>query len=210
MSRGIHADLITAIATDTIRPRMLVFMDFPSAARRFWTGVGNLSWGGNTYQGAGDLLTITEVSEVVGVEARGAQVVLSGIDQNNLSDALAENYRRKALKYWLALVNKDRSIIGDPVLLFSGKMSKATIYEGGQSSTIEMVAENDLAGFNRAKELRWNDQDQRRLHPGDSFFKFLASSQDRKVPWGRAGALDNPRTFIPPNEDEYNPGLFDG
>ena len=63
MSRGLSSGMQTAAAATTVRPAILGYFDFASDVVRIWTGVGSLSWGGNTYLGMGDFLSIERVIE---------------------------------------------------------------------------------------------------------------------------------------------------
>ena len=70
---------------------------------QIWTGLGNLSLDGNTYTGAGDLLGISSVGESIDISARGATITLSGIPQNILADADAEEMEAKRREITLAI-----------------------------------------------------------------------------------------------------------
>ncbi|MDB4507523.1 hypothetical protein N9064_01375 [bacterium] len=67
MSRTLTTSMRDALVADTVRPIYLVRMVFDSsespAELNLWSGVGDLSYGGETYLGVGDLLGISEIKE---------------------------------------------------------------------------------------------------------------------------------------------------
>ena len=67
MSRTLTTSMRDALVADTVRPIYLVRMEFDSsespAELNLWSGVGDLSYGGETYLGVGDLLGISEIKE---------------------------------------------------------------------------------------------------------------------------------------------------
>ena len=58
-----------------------------------WTGLGNLTVGGITYIGTGNMLQISEVKETADIAVAGATLTLSGIPTEILALALQEPYQ---------------------------------------------------------------------------------------------------------------------
>jgi hypothetical protein len=79
MSRNIDSTLAAGLANANIQPFILAALTFKSGTVWVWSGVGSLTWGGNTYLGVGSLGTISAISEGTSVQADGMTVTLSGI-----------------------------------------------------------------------------------------------------------------------------------
>ena len=79
MSRNIDSTLAAGLANANIQPIILAALTFASGVVYVWSGVGDLVWGGNTYQGVGALGSISAISEGSSVQADGMTLTLSGI-----------------------------------------------------------------------------------------------------------------------------------
>tara|TARA_R100000988_G_scaffold100173_2_gene70301 strand:+ start:519 stop:1421 length:903 start_codon:yes stop_codon:yes gene_type:complete len=90
LNRGLDSTYRALARSDLIAPAVLVEALFDSGQIRFWTGLGDLVVGGVTYNGAGELLSISPTSETQNVRANGAQIGLTGISSALVSIALNE------------------------------------------------------------------------------------------------------------------------
>jgi hypothetical protein len=184
MSRGLSSAFKTAAAAGHVRPALLGYFNFSGGAVRLWTGIGDLSWGGNTYTGAGDLVTVEPVQETNEVRANGLSFRLNGMPSAMVTRILAENYRGRACTLWLALFDASGAIIADPLMLFSGRMDQCLLNDPGDSCTITVTAESRLVDLQRPRERRRTDEDQQNLFSGDLGLEFVVGLQDRELLWG--------------------------
>lgn len=185
MSRNLTTAFKTAITSNHIRPLILITAVFDSETLRFWNGVNDLSFGGDTYIGAGKLLNIKSIVETQKIEARGIEIQLTGLSTDLISIALAEDYQGRTITVDLALVDSSGSIILDPYRWFSGKANVMTIKDGPITGTILLTAENDLVSLLRINERRRTPEDQKLTYAGDTFFDFVIAQQSRDLIWGR-------------------------
>lgn len=79
----------------------------------------------------------------------------------------------------------DRDLLGDPILLFDGRLDTGTIEDGGDRSAIILSYESRLIDLERARERRYTDEDQRIDYPEDAGFAYVAALQDQVFTWGR-------------------------
>jgi hypothetical protein len=184
MSRDITSGFQTGITAAVLTPIILIEGYFDSGTMYLWSGVGDLSYGGNTYVGAAGILGVTDVVETSKIEARGASFTMQGIPTSYLSLALSENYQDRAVVQRLALLDSAGAIISNPYTFFSGKMDVMTIADGGESATITVTAENDLIALKRANERRRTPEDQKLTYAGDTFFDQVARLQELDITWG--------------------------
>ncbi len=210
MSRGLSTAYKAAAAAGNVTPALLGYFNFSGGAVRIWTGLGDLSWGGNNYTGGGDLVAVDPVQETNEVRANGLNFRLNGMPSAMVTRILAENYRGRACKLWLALFDSSAAIIADPLLLFSGIMDQCMLNDSGDTCSITVTAESRLVDLQRPRERRRTTIDQQGLFSGDLGFDYVAGLQDREVVWGGGtsgaggissppasanGSVNGPRTF---------------
>jgi hypothetical protein len=85
---------------------LMVLGDFPSGALAMFTGPGELVFEGNTYLGAGRLLTIGAASSSAGDEKGGLTISLSGASAEIISLAENEDFQRHRIK-----MDRSRAVI---------------------------------------------------------------------------------------------------
>lgn len=183
MSRNISTALGAAVSASEVSPILLVYLDFAAGPVRVWSGLGDLSWGGFTWQGVGSLGQIEPLSESQNFVANGATLKLSGIPSDLIALALGQHYQgRKAVIYFGAL-NAAGAVIVDPVAMFGGSMDTMEIDEGGETSTISVRVESEAVSLKIAREWRYTHEDQRIDYPADTFFRYVAGLQDKQIVW---------------------------
>ena len=207
MSRGLSSAYKTAAAAGLVRPALLGHFDFSGGIVRVWTGLGDLSWGGNTYTGLGDLVGVSPVQESNEIRANGLQFTLNGIPSAQVTRILSESYRGRAAKLWLALFDSTPAIIADPLLLFSGRMDQARLQDTGETATIVITAESRLVDLQRSRERRRTDEDQKSLFSGDRGLEYIAGLQDKQITWGGGTATAGPAAA--PREKGYTGRAYD-
>ena len=189
MSRTLTAPVSTACAAEQVRIAYLVEFSFDSGPLRMWTGQGDFDWvaAGKVFLGLGELLAVSGVEETQRVEANGITVTVSGISSTNIAYALAENYRNRRARVWLALFDLvTDALIADPVSIFAGRMDTMQITDAGASAQIRIACESKLIDLQRARERRYTHEDQTDLYPGDLGLQYVAGLQEREVAWGKA------------------------
>lgn len=181
MSRTVPAAILTALSQPQVEPFYAVEAQFTGGTVRLWTGYGDRQIEGNTYTGAGSLLSISGLDEVADLSAKSITVTLSGIDETVLALALAEPYQRRKLRVLFGVVGNSAS-----VELFSGQMNTMTIEDSGETSTVSILVDSKLVELERASNRRYTSESQKSRHAGDTFFDYVAKLQDKQLVWGRA------------------------
>ena len=158
----------------------LVFMDFLDAPKRWWTGYGDLEVGGFTWQGLGDLISISPISTSYQVSNSKASFELAATaEMLSLALATKSRVRDRAVTISLQLFAMEDVTVGpndiqrgQPVgsafALFNGTMQKMPwSAEGPSSRTIRMECVGLFFRRNAAARGRWTDSDQQARYPGD-------------------------------------------
>lgn len=185
MSRNLTAGMVTQITADALRPIVLIKGEFDSGDLNLWSGIGSLSWDGDTYTGAGNLLTLSKVTENNLVDAQNTTFQLSGLNAGILSTALTEDYQGRPISAWFAAITDAGALVADPYLFFKGQMDVMSPVVGGVTMTISMSCESRNIDIGRAKESRYTSECQKALSGGDLGLDFVTAMQDAQVIWGR-------------------------
>jgi len=198
MSRDL-SKIQNVIELDEIFPFFAVDLEFgtevldfggtiiPSTNLYFWTGLGEINHGGNVYTGAGQFLTVSNVTETADLRAAGATISLSGLPSEIVALALQQPYQGRIcrIKFGMLNANKNKTITedgigitledtsdvdntaGDPEVmidLFVGYMDEMNIQENPESSTISLSVENKLIDLQRAKTTRYTSEFQKKKY----------------------------------------------
>lgn len=183
MTRTVTAAVVTEVQKAKTRPILFVELDFTSGFTRMWTGIGDFTWDGKTWNGVGDLLGISPVEETDELRSAGLTVQLSGIPSALLATALGEDYQGRSAKVWLGFLDAAYVLIVDPVLLWAGRMDIMEIDEGAETSVISMRMESNFSALKRPKLRRLTREDLQIDFPGDKGLDFIAGLQDKQVIW---------------------------
>lgn len=183
--RDLSAQMQAMATSDVVRPIMLITLEFATTLR-LWNGIGDLSQGGNTYTGVGDLIQVSEMGESTDISAKGCNITLSGVNQSLVTKAKSEDYQGRNVTIELGALDDTGDVISDPVVIFKGFMDVMSITEGGEYSTINLSVENSLILFDKAKVRRYTDNDQKIDHPTDEGFAFVSKIQNKQLIWGRS------------------------
>ena len=90
MSRNLTVAFATALADQSLRPVIFFEGQFATGWVRIWSGLGSLTWNGQTWAGAGSLLGIGGIDETGEVVAGGTAVSLSGVPLDLVQMAIEE------------------------------------------------------------------------------------------------------------------------
>jgi hypothetical protein len=147
----------------------------------FWSGIGDLELDGNTYTGAGDLISISEIRESSDIAAYGAQLTLSGIPNELVELALQEPYQGRKANVRFGVVTPPSTYTVFTV--FSGEMDQMDINMGPETTTISLDVESRLIDLERPRIRRYTDGDQRARFPNDRGLEFLTRLQSESLNW---------------------------
>jgi hypothetical protein len=185
MARTATAGMQAALSGAHVRPVLLVDLDLDGGALRLWSGIGDLTWGGDVFAGAGTLLGVSGVRETAEDRANGCQFTLSGIEASVISAALTEEYQGRDAAGYIGAIADDGSLIADPVAFFKGFMDVLDHEDGGETATLSVSCETKWAPLMRANVRRWTPEDQHLISDTDQGLDQVAALQDVEVVWGR-------------------------
>jgi hypothetical protein len=184
MPRSVTPAFAAAVAAGTVRPALLVEALFDSGALRLWTGIGDLTWNGETWTGAGTALAVEAIGERGDVQALGTSVTLSGIPSALVALALAEPYQGRMVRIWQALLDDAGAVVADPDERFGGRCDVMSISDDALTATITMTVESRMIDLQRPRMRRYTHADQQIAHPLDRGLEYVATIQDQQIKWG--------------------------
>lgn len=204
--KAIPASFSERLAAVEKRPFYAVEIDFDTAPLYLWTGVGNISSGGKTYLGTGELLNISGLDEVADMSAKGATITLSGLDPALISTALQEPYQGRECRIFFGMMPTETEYLltesgevlttesGEPIgieqntamsLVFAGRVDRMPISSDGQTASITVTVESRWVDLERPKVRRYTHENQISRFPNDTFFSFVADLQHKRIEWGK-------------------------
>lgn len=184
MARELHADVVTALATDMLRCAAFVKMEFDSGDVNVWSGVGVKTMGSDDYTGLGNLGAISAVTEGTGLDANEVDFTLSGIPSAYLELALAEPYKYKPITLYMAFLDGGGEVIGDSFILFKGTMDVMNIKEGAETSTITVRAESILKALDYTGTRKFSVHSHQIDYPEDKYFNMQNVIQNQELIFG--------------------------
>jgi len=139
------------------------------------------------WEGAGGLISISDVQRSLGLTVNTVQIVLSQIDPQaeQIIRGLEPKYARVELfRGWLDPVS--RLLVAPARARFVGFLDGAPIVtpaEGGEGS-ISLTCASYTQEFTRSNTSKRSDADQRLRDPNDAFFQHVATVGDWEINWG--------------------------
>jgi hypothetical protein len=184
MTRDIDASTQAAAEAATIHPVLFVKLEFDSGDVLVHSELGDLSFGGDTYTGIGQLGSIGTAEEVSDLSRTPISLTLSGIPLSLHSALLNEYYQgRRGTVYLGYLDLTTRQLVADPTIIYRGRIDTDDIQQD-QTFTITLSMENRFASWDRPLTRRYNNADQQGRFPGDKGLQFVEQSTEKDVVWG--------------------------
>jgi hypothetical protein len=190
MPRAMSSADLTALQSSNLQPVVFVQITFNSTTIYLWSGIGSISWNGQTWTGLGSLLGMSPIEDGATVEARGMSITLSGLDATLISNCLSDFGLGLPATVYFGM-RSSGSIISSPIDAWSGRVDRPDISVSGQEATITINLESRLLDMNNAVDRRLTNQDQQMTWPGDLGLQFVDALQERTLFWGQQATTTN-------------------
>lgn len=185
MSRGLTAAMLSEIAKGKVKMIYLVELQF-STTVYLTTHYRDVNWSSNDYSAGGNLISVGPVSEKTEMAVGSLNIGLSGVNQDNISTALTEDFIGDKVLIYLAFLDGE-SVIADPYLRFDGRIGSFSMGEDPTTGAANLTwsAASHWEDFDKITGRRTNHNDQIARYSGDLGFEFAAEIM-KDIKWGRA------------------------
>lgn len=184
--RTLSGTTTTQFSSSNAGPTVLLLQIDTSPVVYLATGNQTITHGGHDWLGTGAMGSVEEVADTAG-QFKSLRFTLTGVQSAYLSVALATNLKNVACTLSLCVLTVgDEKTVADVLQVFTGKMDQMPIQLAGGTCTISAVAEHAGVAYARAKPLRYTDDDQQRLYPGDTCCRFVVSQSQKLDVWPAA------------------------
>lgn len=183
--RGLSSGNAGAASARVVRPLLFALLEFDSAPLAVTNAPFDVSWGGETYLGVGQLGGVEAVEEGVELQAWRVGLRLNGVPAALAAIALGEHYQGRAATVSLGFLDAGHALVDTPFTLFRGRMDGMTVTIG-ETASIVLTVESRLADWERPRIRRYNNADQQQRFPGDRFFEFAERTAERHIVWPAA------------------------
>ena len=180
MARGLSNALKTELANQSIKPILLVEINFPTP-QRLTNHYKDITHNSNTYSASGHLLSITTKSENAELDVANFTVQLSAVDSAFTSILLNNNVSNDQVTIDIGLLNSTDTLI-DTYQYDKGFIESYRI--NTKNATIDLICTSHFSDFSRVAGRRTNEGSQQRFFSTDRGMEF-AGLTVQDILWGR-------------------------
>lgn len=184
MARSLNASVVTEIAKDSVTMCHLLYMGL-STAQYMTDAAFDIDYSSNTYTSSSYLLSMGTVEESSDVRIGSISIDLSSVSQAFTSIFLTYPYIGKQVIIRRAFLDSTGSIIGDPVVIYDGRIDGFDMNESQTESTISVSVASHWSDFEKKAGRYTNTNSQELFFTGDKGFEFAALTV-KDLKWGRA------------------------
>ena len=184
MSRGLHSDLKTELATDHLDQIYLIQLSIGGSTFFRTTAYFDVVFDSNTYSASGDVLQVPSITETNTLSTSQVNLVLTGVDQSFISLFLNNNHTHQPVTIFRAYLDDSGALINNPYTYFVGYISGYNINETTTSSKLTINIANHWSNFEMKKGRKTNDNSQQIFFKGDKFFEFT-TAVITDLEWGK-------------------------
>lgn len=187
----LNALQVAEIAKSTVRIATLAEFQFRANTMNLWNGIGDVPYGGKTWQGLGGFGSVDGFPNLHGTDSAVVTAKLSAVDATVL--ALAANSKEdvagRPAYFWFQLLDENWAPVGALIPAFAGIMQRIKIErtpadeQSGGVRVAGLEIENLFAARGRSGAGRYTDTDQQYRFPGDPFCGYVSDQKSRTVIW---------------------------
>lgn len=152
---------------------------------RLWSGYGELSFAGRTFQPIGNRALAQVSGGALGGAAQNVTLTLSGIDEKALKLLDAEEVQRAPTTLWRLIFSGDGKRLLDAHVYRRGKLDPIRVRDViGAEATLTTSIESAARGLGRKGGRMRTDADQRLIRASDGFFRNVSYAAEKTLYWG--------------------------
>ena len=175
-----------ALESGSIKLAVLVEIDHPAGFVRFHSGIGTLTYGGNTFTGAGALGSIEGIGETAELRTTETRysIIAPALDDDAMAIVL-QSPRGRAVKAWLALLDENWNVINAAIQLDHSIIENIESEIGDDGiQVLSLPATSAIFDFIRAIATAITNEAQQNDFPGDTGFDRMPTEvADKELQW---------------------------
>lgn len=173
-----------ALRSPLTRPAILFYLDHPLGPKRFWNGIGSITWAGNTFNGAATVLGISSIEQVTEIQAVRVTFTftLPDISDDTLA-IITTPFKRRQIKLWRALLDDKGQVIPIPSVVFIGYADTPKLVESGNTRTVEIPADAAISNLTVPPHTQVSNEEQVAKYPGDVGLSMMAGIANQQLVW---------------------------
>lgn len=190
MSRSLDAATVSSFGEKYVEFCHLFFFDF-STPQYLTDHHHDITWGGNTYESTGRVLSLGSIKETGGISNPTLAVTLSGANPVEIALPFTEDYNNKRVVIRKVLFDNSgettsANISGNPYIIWDGPIDSWSITDDpqGGSSTVTWKIASHWADWEKVRGRKCNNQSSQRYYPTEEGFTHVYD-QIGDVLWGR-------------------------
>ncbi len=160
---------------------LLAEIQLPASTERYWSGIGNLSYDGETWQGLGGVSGISGVSSEASTYIQ--TVTFSVAVDEAIRAALLGDVRGGEAICWMGLLNEHAEIIPDPVEIVRIQLDTMTLTVGDGTQQVNLVGQTAFYTLEAPSRKLWTNEQQDFDYPGDTGWDRAPGNADREITW---------------------------
>jgi hypothetical protein len=185
MTRLMDTPVSTGVVAKVTRFCFFAEFEFASGTLRMWSGTGDKGWNSQTWTGLGDLVGFGPIDETTEIGASGMSFTMSAVKNSIRALALADKYRGRKCRLWIAILDADLSTVVGTYQVFAGRMNTMALTAAdAEMSRLSLSAESRLVDLRRPRPSRHTAAEQKRIDPTDTSHDRTAKLAERPLPWG--------------------------
>jgi hypothetical protein len=185
--RAFPTALETALSSDTVSLAFLLFIDWPGDPLYTWSGVGTISWNGETWIGSGSLGHIDKIADSLVKNDLGVELTLDYLNDDLRNEVVTTDPRGADASIYLALMAADGTVT-EAYEICPDFVDEVEILDAGDKGAIKVRLASELSRLAQPLWYQLSDVHQKELFPGDKGCEF-AARMDEQILWGRKGTL---------------------
>lgn len=150
---------------------------------RLHTGIGDLIYNSNTFQGIGTLGSISSINENTTMATASVDLSLSGIDTLLINTFNRKDIQNSNVTIWHGYIN-DLGELLVPVIVFNGFVNNTSVDIGKDTSVITVNVIDEFTRWQKNLPKRYNNESQTADYPNDILFSRQTEMLQESITWG--------------------------
>lgn len=182
MSRPIDSANQAQVESPVVRPVEMAHFAFNTPVF-VHSGIGNITYDGNVYLGAGGLIAVDGLEESEDIAPTQIDFTLNYVPSQYVSEALDAGNYGDVITFYSGYKGTDGRLVADPELAGRAFFEHAAIKMGNENA-ITVSSQHEVTVIDERPGRRYSDEDWRAEFPSETGGSFAADIPTRKLLWG--------------------------